>query len=132
MILKLKILDSEYINGYYKTKIKNLGMQMITKKQIRQLANKISENYNTSRIFIFGSYAYGKPNSESDLDLCIVTDLGDKRKIDLLRDIRREIISSLQLPLDILLYDHKEFDERANHRSTLEYKILKQGILLNG
>ena len=105
---------------------------MITKTQIERLANTIAKKFGTRKIFLFGSYAYGKPQSESDLDLCIITDLGDKRKIELIRDIRREIILNFQIPLDILLYDNKEFNERSLLKNTLEYKILNKGILLNG
>jgi len=105
---------------------------MITKTQINILGNTIAKKFRTSKIFVFGSYAYGKPQSESDLDLCIITELGNKRKIELLRDIRREIYSTFQIPMDILLYDREEFNERANHKNTLEHKILKQGILING
>jgi len=105
---------------------------MITKKQINRLADTIAKKFSTKKIFLFGSYAYGKPESESDLDFCIITDLGDKRKIDIIRDIRREINANFQIPIDILLYDNNEFNERSIHQNTLEYKILKQGILING
>jgi len=55
--------------------------------------------------------------------LCIITDLGNKRKIELIRDIQREISLNLQIPMDILLYDNEEFNERAIHKTTLEHKI---------
>jgi predicted nucleotidyltransferase len=105
---------------------------MISKNQISELADNISKKFNTKKIIVFGSYAYGKQNSNSDLDLCIVTNLGTKRKIDLLRDIRREITLSVQYPIDVLLYDVKEFTERAIHQNTLEYEIEKHGLLING
>jgi len=105
---------------------------MISKRQINKLADTLSKKFHAKKIFLFGSYAYGKPNVSSDLDLCIVTELKGKRKIDLLRDIRREIYLSFQFPIDVLLYDDKEFSERAIHQNTLEYKISKQGILING
>lgn len=105
---------------------------MITKKQINILADTIAKKFSTRKIFLFGSYAYGKPQFESDLDICIITDLGNKRKIELIRDIRREINLYFQIPIDILLYDNNEFNERSIHPATLEYKILKQGILING
>ncbi|MDW7681754.1 MAG: nucleotidyltransferase domain-containing protein [bacterium] len=105
---------------------------MISKNQITELAKNISKKFNTKKIIVFGSYAYGKPDSNSDLDLCIITDLGTKRKIDLLRDIRREIALSAQYPIDVLLYDDKEFTERAIHQNTLEHKIIKQGLVING
>lgn len=105
---------------------------MISKSQISELAENISKKFNTKKIILFGSYAYGKPNSNSDLDLCIIADLGTKRKIELLRDIRREINLSVQYPIDVLLYDVKEFSERSILQNTLEYKIVKQGLLING
>ena len=105
---------------------------MITKKQINKLANTIVKKFSTKKIFLFGSYAYGEPQSESDLDLCILIDLGNKRKIELIREIRREINQSFQIPMDILLYDNKEFNERAIHKNTLEHQILNQGVLISG
>jgi len=105
---------------------------MITKNQIHTLANTIAKKFGTQKIFLFGSYAYGQPQYESDIDLCIITNLGEKRKIELIRDIRREISLNFHLPIDILVYDNVEFKERAIHRNTLEYKILNQGVIING
>ena len=105
---------------------------MITNDQINAIANTITSKFKINNIFLFGSYAHGHPNNESDLDLCITTRLGKKRKIDLIRDIRREIIDHFNIPIDILIYDSEEFQKRAVHQNTLEYKILNQGILLNG
>ncbi len=104
---------------------------MVSKKQISAVINKISKKFHTKKIFIFGSYAYGQPSSDSDLDICIITDLGNKRKIDIVRDIRRELSSRFENPLDILLYEESEFNERANLKNTLEYKILKYGLMID-
>ena len=81
---------------------------------------------------MFCSHAYGKPDEESDIDLCVITDLKNKRKIDIIREMRRELIDSISNPLDILVYTEKEFNERAGLRSTLEYKILQNGIRVYG
>lgn len=105
---------------------------MISKEQIDSLINTITKKFNPQKIFLFGSYAYGNPGAHSDLDLCIITDLSDKRKIDVIRDIRKEIRNNFQLPLDILIYEDGEFQQRAKLPNTLEFKILKQGILVNG
>ncbi|RLD83510.1 MAG: nucleotidyltransferase domain-containing protein [Bacteroidetes bacterium] len=105
---------------------------MILKKQIKELVDILTKKFNTKKIFIFGSYAYGAPNLDSDLDLCITTELGVTRKIDLLREVRKEIMVSFQFPIDLLIYDDKEFAERAAHKNTLEYKISNQGLLIYG
>lgn len=105
---------------------------MISEKQIKTIANRIAQKIKINRIFVFGSFAYGKPEQDSDLDLCIITKLGKKRKIELMREIRREISQDYVIPMDILVYDDKEFDDRARHKNTLEYKISNQGILVYG
>ncbi|MBN2286697.1 MAG: nucleotidyltransferase domain-containing protein [Tissierellales bacterium] len=105
---------------------------MITKDQIHSIATTIDSKFPIKDIFLFGSYARGEANFESDLDLCVTTKLGNHRKIDMIRAIRREISNILNIPIDILIYDTDEFQQRAAHQNTLEYKILNQGILLNG
>ena len=103
---------------------------MYTQKEINSLANRIAKAFNPSQIFLFGSYAFGTPTSDSDIDLCVVTDLGGKRKPDLIREISREIYAVFHGSLDILLYGKDEFAQRASLKNTLEYKISNEGKLL--
>ena len=107
-------------------------MEAQVSERIEMLVNKLKEKFNVRQIFIFGSQAYGKPDEESDIDLCVITDLKNKRKIDIVREIRRELIDLISNSLDILVYSEKEFNERAGLRSTLEYKILMDGIKVYG
>jgi predicted nucleotidyltransferase len=107
-------------------------MEAQVSERIEMLVNKLKEKFNIRQIFIFGSQAYCKPDEESDIDLCVITDLKNKRKIDITREIRRELIDLISNPLDILVYSEKEFNERAGLRSTLEYKILMDGIKVYG
>ncbi|MHC4321380.1 MAG: nucleotidyltransferase domain-containing protein [Planctomycetota bacterium] len=107
-------------------------METQVNEQIETLVNKLKEKFNVRQIFIFGSQAYGKPDEESDIDLCVITDMKNKRKIDIVREMRRELIDLISNPLDILVYTEKEFNERADLRSTLEYKILVDGTKVYG
>ncbi len=45
--------------------------------------------------------------------MCI-TDLKNKRKIDIIREIKRELIGLISNPIDMLGYTEKEFNERAD------------------
>jgi predicted nucleotidyltransferase len=105
---------------------------MISNKYINDLASSLSDKFDLKKIILFGSYAHGNPDENSDLDLCIVTDLKGKRKIDIMRELRKELYMKLNTPLDILVYEEHEFDQRSKLQNTLEYKILKFGRLLNG
>ena len=95
--------------------------------RIKVSTEKIFRKFSPKRIYIFGSHALGQANRDSDLDLCVIVNLRNQRKIDLIRSIRREIYNSMELPLDILIYDEYEFNERAKHKNSFEYKISTQG-----
>ena len=101
-------------------------------EQIEILKNTLKEKFAIKQIFVFGSHAYGEPDNESDIDVCVITDLKNKRKIDMIREIRRELIHLIFNPLDILVYSENEFKERAGLTSTLEHKILMSGLKVYG
>jgi predicted nucleotidyltransferase len=79
---------------------------------------------------MFGSYAYGNPNTNSDIDLCILIDRQDKRKIDIIKSIRSSIAKVASKPVDLVLYFNDEFHEKANITCTLESKIENEGVKL--
>ena len=101
-------------------------------KQIELLKNILTQRFDTKQIIVFGSYAYGEPDTGSDIDLCIVADLKEKRKIELIREIRRELLDLISSPLDILVYSEEEFTERSNLKNTLEHKIVTEGMRVYG
>jgi predicted nucleotidyltransferase len=45
----------------------------VTLKQIHRTARQIAEQFEPEQIILFGSYAYGQPGSDSDIDLLVVT-----------------------------------------------------------
>ena len=107
----------------------NNDNKMDSKEEIKLLVNKILQILKTKKIILFGSYAYGMPDEESDIDLCIITN-ENERKLDIMSKVRRALIPIITHPLDILVYSEQEFYERANLISTLEYKILNEGLIL--
>ena len=42
------------------------------RKQIEIIINKLKQDYDPDQIILFGSYAYGNPTDESDIDLLII------------------------------------------------------------
>ena len=100
--------------------------------QIGSIVQAMSVKFDAKKIILFGSQAYGQPDEDSDVDLCVIADTKGKRKIDILREIRRGMASQISAPLDMLIYDEEEFNERACLNSTLEHKILTDGIVIYG
>lgn len=101
-------------------------------QEVNNLVQVIRDVTHTNKIYLFGSYAYGTPNEDSDIDLCIVTDDKDIRKIDLMKRIRKAIAHTATMPTDILVYYADEFLQRATLPCTMEHKILDEGIRVYG
>src|SRR5580658_2425355 len=45
---------------------------MVTRRQIRAYAAEIAREFRPRRVILFGSYAYGKPTRDSDVDLLVI------------------------------------------------------------
>lgn len=102
------------------------------KLELEKAVQAIKKNVNPVSIYLFGSYANGNPNEDSDLDICIITDTLRERKIDVLRNIRRAMAHTVTMPVDLLIYASAEFNERAALSASMEYNILNHGVQIYG
>lgn len=103
---------------------------MNNSQDINKLVKKISQTLKVEKIILFGSHAYGKTNEDSDIDLCVITNV-NKRKLDIRIMIRKALIP-IYTRLDILVYNEQEFKERSELQTTLEYKIVNEGLIVYG
>lgn len=102
---------------------------MINKDTIEEVKNRLIKTYNPIAIYIFGSYAWGHPDEESDLDLLIVVDKSDEKSY------RRPIaghmaLRGLDISKDIIVQTKEVFDHRSREITTLEFKIKRDGKVL--
>jgi uncharacterized protein len=102
------------------------------KNEINYFLQKIDSIYKIKEVYIFGSYAYGTPNNDSDIDICIITEEDDISIRDMLKNIRKSTIDVIDKPLDILIYKKDHFEERSVNESTIEYTISKKGVKVYG
>ncbi|MBL0709104.1 MAG: nucleotidyltransferase domain-containing protein [Sulfurimonas sp.] len=80
------------------------------------------------KIILFGSYAYGVPNDDSDLDICIVEkDYANKWEEKLKIS---KLLDKIRVPIDILNPKVDEYEFYANEINSVYYDIDKQGELL--
>lgn len=95
---------------------------MISKAKISELVDKISQNYKPDRILLFGSYANGTANEDSDLDFIIIKQTSTpKHKRG--REVRRFLLGS-NVPIDLKIYTPSEFDSEC----ILDYSFLNSAI----
>jgi predicted nucleotidyltransferase len=101
---------------------------MIEITKINEIANRIAIRFNPDKIILFGSYATGNPNKDSDLDLLIIKDTDlprHKRSFD----IQKSLIGSM-VPLDILVYTNKEFEIEKKEKSSFLFSVIKNSKIL--
>lgn len=107
-------------------------MPIDIKNELERIMNEINKTSNISTVYLFGSYAYGNPNNNSDLDICVLTEDKSTRKIDIMKIIRKSIIKIQSMPIDLIVYYKDEFNERAAIECTMEHEILSKGVKLYG
>jgi len=103
---------------------------MITQNQIDQIVKTIVNEYKPSKIILFGSFAYGHPTENSDLDLLIIKD-DDLPKIQRNR-IVRSFLKDFLTPVDIIVKTTEEFENLKNVIGTVIYPANKYGKVLYG
>ena len=72
---------------------------------------------NISKIILFGSYANGTPDSESDIDIVIISNDFDGKNIferaNLTKEAEILTIKKYLIPLDIITLSNKEFETQS-------------------
>ena len=80
------------------------------------------------KIYLFGSYAYGKPTKRSDLDLCVVI-RNNLHKSNAYLKIALSLFDNDIIPVDLLVYREKQFYDIKNPNG-LKNTILTKGKVL--
>lgn len=100
---------------------------MPTEENIRQVVDKIVKEFAPEKVILFGSYAWGKPNSDSDVDLLVIKDDPKKNTRELAFELEK-LLSKRDLPLDLLVYKPNELQEKINQ----ERNLFLEDIVSNG
>ena len=99
--------------------------------ELNTIIQAISSNTKIEDIFLFGSWAYGEPKPDSDLDIYLVIPDSDIDICELNADIRFALYKKLPFPLDLVIAKKSVFDQR-NKAMTLENTIAKKGVRIYG
>ena len=88
----------------------------------------IKEIPGIKKIYLFGSYAYGKPDKDSDFDLMVITDSEIKDAILAVTEIRYNTWGKVGI-FDMLVYSEETFNDRKE-KYLLENKVFNEGKVI--
>ena len=104
---------------------------MIAKEKIQEVTKRLVEAYQPIAIYLFGSYAWGEPDEDSDIDLMVVVDNNVELNWSSFKK-GKWAIRDMRITNDILVENKSVFIKRAAHPSNLEHIIAHKGIILYG
>jgi uncharacterized protein len=107
-------------------------MKRKIKDELDTLKDLIIKTIPVGKIFLFGSYADGKADADSDLDIYVaMSDKAEIKEIDAIKLIRKAIRDKKTMPVDIVVGKERKFNRRESS-TTIESQIKKNGILIYG
>ena len=97
---------------------------------VRRIVRRLERTYRPSRVILFGSYAYGKPTKDSDLDLLIVKQT-TKPFHRRLYEVRRLLFPLLRdQPFDPIVMTPQELERRLARGDQFVRQIVTEGKLV--
>ena len=108
-----------------------IEMSQEVRAELDRYVSFISKMDGVRQIYMFGSFAYGSPTADSDIDLLVVVRDGID-PIKVMREAKRGI-QNKKVPIDILVINDTDFVERSKpDRVTLQREIKNRGVLVYG
>jgi uncharacterized protein len=99
---------------------------MVSMRRIHAVAREIAERFAPRKIMLFGSYAYGRPTENSDVDFLIL--MRGKRVHDWGIRIRDAI--DFGFPVDLVVRSPVEFQQRLADGDNFLREIHEKGKVL--
>lgn len=102
---------------------------MVTKEILAEVTQRLVAVYDPVSIYLFGSYAWGKPTPESDIDLLVIVKETTGPEVEMMVE-GQVALASMRIPKDILVNTEDFFEKRAAQQATLQHLIKDKGVLL--
>jgi predicted nucleotidyltransferase len=93
---------------------------------IRRFARQVAERFDPDKIILFGSYAYGTPHAESDVDVLVIM----PARNELAQAVRIRWDVEHNFPLDLLVRTPKNMKWRLEEGDWFLREIVSQGKIL--
>ena len=100
---------------------------MIPRRAIKKFTDEVARRFKPTKIILFGSYAYGRPTDDSDVDLLVIMP-GKERPQDKSLRIRLEV--DADFPMDLIVRSPAEVRQRLSWGDSFMQEAIEKGVVL--
>ncbi|MBF0282592.1 MAG: nucleotidyltransferase domain-containing protein [Zetaproteobacteria bacterium] len=106
-------------------------MQTVTSDLLNKISACIVESIQPDKIVLFGSYAWGVPHKDSDVDLFVVVASSDQPSYKRARAVYHSL-RDISVPFDVIVQTQEELERSVRIPSSFAYKVMESGKVLYG
>ncbi len=100
---------------------------MVNRRSINAFVKRVADEFHPRRVILFGSYAYGEPTPDSDVDLLVVMPHDGPPAVQA-AEIRKRIHAGF--PMDLVVRSPTEIQRRLTMDDFFIREILERGQAL--
>ncbi|MCZ7403266.1 MAG: nucleotidyltransferase domain-containing protein [Candidatus Methanoperedens sp.] len=105
-------------------------MSPINEELIKEIKNRIVSEVHPEKIILFGSYAYGTPTKDSDVDLLVIMPSNEPMHKRIFRI--RKLLRDFRVPKDVIVYTPQEVNDWKNVSNAFITSIIRKGKVIYG
>ncbi len=101
-----------------------------TRAVIQKIVHSLVAEYAPEKIILFGSYAYGQPNADSDIDLLIIKRTKERffKRLDTVRQLATG--THPHIPFEPIVLTPEEVERRLQSGDQFLSEIIEKGEVL--
>jgi predicted nucleotidyltransferase len=101
---------------------------MVERSKIKVFCNAVAKQFRPRKIILFGSYAYGKPTKDSDVNLLVVMNRTHYRGERM--SVRIRLALQRDFPMDLLVRTPVEISKRIRWGDCFMQEIIGKGKVM--
>ena len=106
-------------------------MKALDDALLETATQRLVTEFQPEQIWLYGSYAWGTPNEDSDLDLMVIVRDSDEPSVRRSQRAHR-CLKGLRMPKDVVVPTRAQVDRYKHLRASLFHQVLTQGRKLYG
>ena len=110
-------------------RMKYIEVEKVDDELLEKIVQRIRKAVNPVKIILFGSYAYGNPSKDSDLDILVVVESLESTRRELRLKIRKALREYL-VPKGIIVVTKEDIDDWKDVPQAFITSVVRKGRVL--